>query len=196
MNNKTTVITVLIITIIGSYYWFSLDNNSTNENVGSLKEEVDELPELDRIVLNFLDKYDVNTEIPNNLNYTFQFEEAYINTGKPIIFTGILDDILRKNNEIYLRFTPAFFDFSNIKEFYTLHGCNDKIDGIINREHTAFDEYVVVANITSVKKPVVGINGFPINEDEVELEFEQANSIFIEGECIDLEYLKDGSYLF
>jgi len=196
MSNKTIITIIIIALAIGGYYWLVSNDSFINEITDTTKEGVGEQSELDLIVLGFLEKYDINTETPRNPKYTFQFEDGFVTTGKPIIFTGVLDDIFREDGEFYLRFVPAFFDFAEPRQFYTVQGCGDRIDEIVKREHSLFGEYVVVANITSVKRPIVRIDGITTGSDEVELELGQATALFAEGVCLDLEYIEDSTNLF
>ncbi len=192
MSKKTIITIIVIAVVVGGYYWFTSNDSFVGENTENTEEEVEQ-SEQDRIVLGFLDKYDINTEIPSNLKYTFQLEDGFVIAGKPIIFTGTLDDVFRKDGVFYLRFAPAFFDFTEPSVFYTLRGCDNRIDEIVSREHSYWGEYVVVANITGISKPVVRIGGYPLNEDEVELKLEQPSTFLAEGTCLDLEYIDDNS---
>lgn len=191
MSRKTIVIVVIIALLsIGSYYLFSFGDGDDVVQYAE-KGTGEELSAKDKIILEFVEQYDVNTDIPSDLIYTFQMEDEFIKKDKPIIFTGSIDDIFRKDGEFYMRFAPTIFDWLSPRIFYTLSGCGDEVDEIVSREHDFSDGYVVVAKITSIKKPILGVDGSVIGTDEVELEYSPPNTFLASGECLDLAYVKE-----
>src|SRR3989338_1883292 len=160
MNNKTIII--LIVVVMGGYWLFQSGSPSEQPAV---KEP--SAPK-DVIVANFLKQYPtINTTPSSSFPYTFQFEDQIIKPGKPIIFTGQLDDIFRKQGVLYIRFSQSWLDFDNPQQYYTLSGCEDKIHEMIKRKN-GFEEYVVVAKIDSVEKPILKIDGSVVDENSVE----------------------------
>lgn len=188
MNNKLGVIIVIIILVGGGYYWYT-----SNEGQGAPKAEQQTESQDDKmkkVVQGFVEKYQPNMEISSDLQYTYQLEDALVKAGKPVVFTATVDDIFRKDGETYIRFAPSFFDYDVPRVFYTLKGCADKVDQITAVKKDIFGEYVVVAKITSIEKPIVRVNGSVSGED-VELELSEPQTFLATGSCLDLEYVED-----
>jgi hypothetical protein len=196
MSSKTILTVGAIIVLLGGYYFFTreVDESNSNENT--------ELPvtledKKKQIIANYLGKYPINTEVDGDFKYTYEFEDQVIKPGKPIIFSGVADDIYREDGEMRIRFAPTFLDsILGTSQYYTLRGCEDRIGEITARAKTSDNpfetgEYVVVANIESVKKPILSIDASPISSDEVELRYETSETFLARGECLDLTYIAD-----
>jgi hypothetical protein len=97
--------------------------------------------------------------------------------------------------------------FSETQVYFVLKCDSNKVSEIINRRSendTDFDSlrlfpdnYVVVAKIENVTKPILQISGYPVRSEEVELEYEEVEleykpaDIFIAtGTCIDFVYIE------
>ncbi len=189
MSSKAITFWVIVIAVVGIYFWVSND-----ESQESTKNEISQAEsKRDQILRVFTEKYKPNTQIDSaNLKYSFQFEDALITPGKPIVFTGNLDDISRKDGEFYMTFTPEFFNYSDPNIFYSLKGCGDKIDKILENKGSPWDSYyAVVAKITSIEKPRLRVSGNVYDVEDVELELSEPLTFIASGECLDLEYFED-----
>ncbi len=191
MSKKVVGILIIGGILIGGY-WLYHDKNRVARPI---ENKVNEPSPKDTIISSFLEKYSaINTTIDGNTNYTFQLEDQLIKQGKPVVLTGQIDDIFRKGDKFYLRISPSWFDFGSPQKYYTLGGCEDKIDEIASRKTDASfdeDEYAIVAKIDSVKKPILKIDGSITEENDVELEYASSDIFLITGECIDLALIKD-----
>ncbi|MSU74590.1 hypothetical protein EXS57_02310 [Candidatus Kaiserbacteria bacterium] len=194
MDHKGTVAIIIIVLAAGGYYWFSSGNNPDSAN--PVEEKSNAEIQKANIVRGFVEKYQANTGISTSTVYTVQLEDELVKTGKPVIFTASLDDIFRKDGEFFIRFAPSYYDFFEPQIFYTLRGCTDKIDQLVAQKKDYFGdgEYIVVAKITNVEKPVVKIDGWASGED-VELELSQPDTFLAEGMCLDLGYVEGNSIL-
>ena len=181
---------LIVLLAFFGFYWviFKDDSNEIKSN----KETKTEVTAKDQIIQNFIEQYHPNTNISSGMIYTFQFEDALVRADKPVIFTANLDDIFRKNGKFFIRFAPTLFDLFEQPIFYTLVGCEEKITEMASRKHDYFDEgeYVVVAKITSINKPIVKIDGSATgDENTVELDLSQTNTFLATGICLDLAYI-------
>lgn len=189
MSSKVIIVFIIVISLIGGYWLLNKKDGSTQPK----QEEPKELNARDKIILGFIEKYpDVNKEVSGDIDYTFQFEDQIIKPGKPIIFTGILEDIFRKESRLYIRFSPSYWDYSfdRPEEYYTVSGCDEKIDEIINKKGDSYSEYVVVATIDSIRKPELKIDG-SVDGEDVEFEYSTSDIFLITGQCIDLAFVEN-----
>lgn len=196
MSSKTFWIIAILIIGLGSLYWFVFNNDETSKSseAQNTEEAVNEISVKDQIINEFTERYQPNIEIGlNKISYTFQLENQLVKTGKPIIFTAALDDIFTKENETYMRFAPAFLDFSEPQLYFTLNGCDNKVDEIVNREKSFFAEYVVVAEIDNIEKPIAQVRGIATGEYDIELELAQSDIYLATGTCVDLAYIEDST---
>ena len=192
MNSKTFLTTMVIILALGGWYWFASSYNKSDNSIEDTEDLVDEISIKDKIVNDFVEQYQSAIEINlDKIDYTFQLENELVNIGKPVIFTAPLDDIFRKEGEIYMRFSPSVFSFLEPQIYYTLKGCGEKVDEILNKEKYFFEEYVVVAEITNIKKPIAQVQGIATGEYDVELELSESEIFLATGICIDLAYIED-----
>lgn len=191
MNSKNVTIFVIIVLAIGGYFWL-LSPDKKDTTVKTDEKSVAE-QQRDNTILALADKYQANKEIPSNIAYSYQLEEALVKADKPIIFTAELDDIFRKDGKLFVRFAPAPFDYSEPQIFYTLSGCDEKLLQIDGRKRDLWGEYIVVAKISDVSKPIVKIEASPIDEEDAEIEVSRPETFMASGACLDFEYMKDGS---
>ena len=191
MNNKVIITIIVIAFAVGGYYWFSSGDNQSGAK--PIEEKSGAEVKKDSIVRGFTEKYKPNTNISSSTVYSFQLEAELVKTGKPIIFSASLDDIFRKDDKLFIRFWPSFLDFVEPQISYTLEGCAEKIDQLTSPKDDLFGEYVVVAKITSVRKPIVKIDASASDED-AELELSQTQTFLTTGTCLDLEYVEDNGF--
>lgn len=190
MNRKVVIWIVIIAAAAGGYYWYVAHGKESATRVEPKVESQED--KIEKVVQGFVEKYQPNTEISSDLQYTYQLEDALVKVGKPIVFTATVDDIFRRNGEMYIRFAPSFFDFDTPRIFYTLTGCADKIDQIASVKKDIFGEYVVVAKIASVEKPIARVDGSASGDDgDVELELAEPQTFLATGSCLDLHYVED-----
>lgn len=187
-NNKIVIAFCIVIVLVGGYFWFSPgeDKETKKPNEERSAAEINK----DQIVSGFVEKYQPTVSISSGTIYTFQLEDELVKTGKRVIFTASLDDIFRKDGEVFIRFTPSHFSFLEPQIFYTLRGCSEKIDQLASQERDFLGEYVVVAEIVSIEKPIIKVEGLESSGD-VELELSQSDTFLATGTCIDLTYLDD-----
>lgn len=191
MENKKIIIWFLIIgAVVGGYYLLF-----ANKQVG--KEEVAKQVKIskgDIIAKELANKYQAITSETEELTYTLQAQERFI-TGKSVLFTGAyIDDVFNRGGKTFIRFSSSWFSHND----YVLElECNREIvDKILaqkgrNNFYDLDGEYVVVANIQEVTKPVFALKGSALSEEEVEIDIEASRLFIAKGVCIDVAYIKD-----
>lgn len=190
MSSKAITFWVIVIAVVGIYFWVS--NDESKESAESETPQAES--KRDQVLRAFAEEYKTNTQTDSaNLKYSLQLEDALITPGKPIVFTGNLDDIFREDGVMYMRFSPSWGDFLGPQIFYTLNKCEDKILEILTNKESLWGEYVVVANISDVEKPIARIVGSAYGE-EVELELAESMTFVANGSCLDLVYIEDSLY--
>jgi len=119
-----------------------------------------------------------NDSIAHNA-YTFQLESALITSDKrPILFTASIYDITRKEDIYYIQFVNVL-DIE--PELVFILECNKNlINKIMERPLESFDEYVVVASISTVQKP-----GYEGKTDNIP---ETSNIVIARGGCLDIMF--------
>jgi hypothetical protein len=190
MENKKKIIWFLIIgvVVIGGYYLLF-----ANKQIG--KEEVvkqEEISKGDIIAKELANKYRAITGGAEELTYTLQAQERFI-TGKPVLFTGAyVDDVFNRGGKTFIRFSSSWFSYND----YVLElECNREIvDKILmqkggNNFYDFDGEYVVVANIQEVTKPIFALKGSALSEEEVEIDIESSRLFTAKGVCIDVAYI-------
>ena len=175
--------------LAGGYFWFS-DKNEKSETP-KLEEKSPYEINKETIVKSYVEKYRVNTEVKiDNLIYSYQLEDALVKSNEPIIFTGSLDDVFRKNGKLYAKYSPNFFDFAEQQIFYTLDGCDEQLMQISSKPEDRWGEYIVVGKISNISKPSIQINASPINNEEAEIELSESETFLATGTCLDVTYLE------
>jgi hypothetical protein len=190
MDKNTKVIFFLIIVaiIVSGYYFFFL-NKQTDKNEGIKQEEISKS---DLIAKDLVSKYQAITGEGEELTYTLQAQERFI-TGKPVLFTGAyVDDIFNREGKIFIRFSSSWF--SNNDYVLELECNREIVDKILSQkggnDFYDFDgEYMVVATIQEVAKPLFALKGSALSEDEVELDIESSRSFIAKGACVDIAYI-------
>ena len=135
------------------------------------------------------------------LPYTFAYQDALMNTGRPILFYTVLVDI-EKNDEGYLfELYDVGLDESHFLEkpevLLFLRCKSEHFEKL--RPHLLADEYrwedipffsvekiAVIANITKAYKPRFNVSAY--NGEVAEIEIEASTKLIAIGECIDLVY--------
>ena len=192
MENKKKIIWFLIIgvVVVGGYYLLFANKQTGKEEVA--KQE--EISKGDIIAKELANKYQAITGGAEELTYTLQAQERFI-TGKPVLFTGAyVDDVFNRGGKTFIRFSSSWFSHND----YVLElECNREIvDKILaqkggNNFYDFDGEYVVVANIQEVTKPIFALKGSALSEEEVEIDIESSRLFTAKGVCIDVAYIND-----
>jgi hypothetical protein len=217
MNQKQKkLIWFLIIAalIVGGYCL--LFTNKQIEKKEEPKQET--ISKGDLIAKELADKYQAITGWEKNLTYTLQAQERLV-TDKPVLFRGYIDDVFNHDSKTFIRFSSSFL--SPVDYVLELECNRQVLDKVLSKQqnkendlkiyrsndnHRAnetiqayvrhmlkkfFDEYVVIARIEEVSKPVFALKGSVLNEDEVEIKIESSMLFTAKGTCVDIVYIGD-----
>lgn len=210
MNQKIKIIVVLLIIGAVAYFGYHYYKKETPEE----GEEVQKTESQKEIVIRELaEKYDALIGWNKDIYYTIQLQDLLVNSGKPVLFTGSVDDVFVEDGQYYIRFrTGGILSWeTSEKQVYFVLKCDaSKASEIMKKEAKnregeddltvlyiygslgGFDDYVVVAEIENVTKPILQISGYSGYEGgEVELEYEPSGTFIARGTCIDFVYVKE-----
>jgi len=191
MEKKKIIWFLIIVALVAGGYYLLFINKEAGKKEEAKQEEISKS---DLIIKELVDKYQATTGWEENLTYTLQAQERLI-TEKPILFRGYVDDVFNREGKTIVRFSSSFL--SPIDYVLELE-CNKEIlDKIFSAQQNKedflrfFDEYVVVANIQAVSKPVFALEGSALSEDEVEINIESSELFTAKGNCLDIAYIGD-----
>lgn len=193
MSKKTKIyLGIILVILVGfSIYQFS---KKWGVSSSSEKKEVKVESKQEKITRELGSKYNAVVDWGKNIKYSVQLQEALVNSGKPILFVGYVEDVLKENNKYFIVFTTDYLTVPYIR--FTLECPEDKISEILGKvaknpdDSTwgLFGDYIVVAKINDVKKTKLQISG-SVNGEDVELEYSSSDVFIANGSCIDFSYI-------
>ncbi|HRR94799.1 MAG TPA: hypothetical protein P5083_01515 [Candidatus Paceibacterota bacterium] len=198
-TKKTLIILLIIIGIIG-YFGYQYYKKEAPEEVVNT-EKIESQKEI--IIRELAKKYDALVDWDKNIRYTIQLQDLLVNSNKPILFTGSVDDVFIRDNQYYIRFrTGLEWKFSETQVYFVLKCDSNKALEIITqitKNNTDFgsldlfsDNYIVIAEIENITKPILQISGYSEYEsEEIKLEYEPSSTFIATGTCIDFVYIED-----
>jgi len=212
MNQKIKIIIILLIIGTLAYLGYRYLTESTPKEVEDTQEA--QLKESYRktVIEEMAKKYDALVDWNKNIHYTIQLQDLLVNSDRPVLFTGSVDDIFMEGEQHYVRFRSGglwSFEFFGSQVYFVLKCDAEKASEIINKEIEIremiknednltdldlydlilSDNYVVVAKIEDVTKPILQISAYPIGQEEVELEYKPSDTFIATGTCIDFVYI-------
>ncbi len=158
------------------------------------------------------DKYGALTDWNKDIRYTIQLQDLLVKSGKPVLFTGFVDDVFVKEEQYYVRFLAGGLCSFNVSESqicFVLRSDSRKASKIMNRLKdriskgdtelslselswlkSLYWQYAVVAKIENVTRPVLRISRYWGDEtEEVEFEYKPSDIFVASGSCIDFIYI-------
>lgn len=193
MKEKITKIFIaLMLIVIVSYFGYQFLKKDTSEEAG---EPVQTKSEKEVAIEELADKYDALTNWNENIHYTIQLQDLISKSDRPILFTGYIDDIFKKDEQYFIRFVTDFLTTPEIR--FVLQSDYDKILGVLDASEgddllfKFFGDYAVVASIDEIKKMNLQITGYLEGAEEVALEYTPADIYIATGNCIDFIYIGD-----
>ncbi len=190
MNEKTKKTLIILLIIIGiiSYFGYQYYKKEAPDEVVNT-EKIESQKEI--IIKELAEKYDALVGWNKDIRYTIQLQELLVNSNKPVLFTGYVDDVFRKDDQYYIRFRTDWDWWISENQVYFVLKCDsDKVLEVINKR-VKYDNYVVVAEIENVTKPILQISSYPVGSEEVELEYEPSSTFIATGTCIDFVYIEE-----
>jgi len=185
---------------------------------GYKREKLQEAREAEKKVLQneLAERYGAILNWNKDMRYTAQLQELLVKSGKPVLFTGVVDDVSVEDGQYYVGFMAGGLyswyssEESSGSEAYFLLRCDpdqaSEIMGRLKRRIAKGDAdlsswqmgwlwssdwiYAVVASIDDVSRPILRRSSYSRYEsDESEYEYEPSTVFIASGTCIDMVYI-------
>lgn len=192
MNQKIKtlliVFGVIAIVIFGYYFANNLNDSSKNEQKSTGSESKKDL-----IKKELVDKYSALTEWEKDAQYTYQLKRVLVDSNKPILFSGYINDIIEKDGKYFIVFATDLFTKPQV--IFNLECEENKVLAVAASKNEnddllsafGFGGYEVIAKISKVEKIKLKIGGSS-NGEEVELDYSPTDTFIADGKCIDFSY--------
>ncbi len=196
MENKGSIIWwVIILAVLAAIVYFNFFDKDSKEQDSS-EAVTEEVSEGSLIADSLAEKYGATVIGRESLSFTIQAQDQLL-SGKPVVFDAYLDDVYRRDDKTYVRF-QSYDETDYILELE----CDPQMveDKVLSQTDTTddwlfwlYNEYVVVANITEVSKPVIALNAVAgYDEGDAEIEVETSSVFSAKGTCVDMEHVVIG----
>ena len=190
---KKYIFIILVVISVGGYcIWdtYKIPNTASSNQV-SIKNS-------DIVIKQLQEKYGAISDWEKQIRYTLDMQNALI-TDKPVMFRVTIQDVYSKNGKYFIKFAHSWLDDNHLGEYqdYILDlECNSETaKEIINTKNDGDGDYIVVAKINSVTKPILKIQGILQTSDQDEnneVELDSSTDTFIAGGIlIDMQYIKE-----
>ncbi len=137
-------------------------------------------------IIQFAAKYNAATKWDREFgnSYSYSLQNKYIGSNNPLLFSGYVDDVYTSKGKYFIRLNS----FSSYDNYILEAECSKKFADIISESDSK--NWVVVANVKSISKPIFGIvsdNG-NLDEDSYKaISVEQADKVYIiKAVCVDI----------
>lgn len=196
MENRGTIVWwVIILAVIAAIVYFNFFDGDSKESTPS-DTTTEEISEGELLANSLADKYGATVVGGESLSFTIQAQDLLL-SGKPVVFDAYLDDVYRRDGKTYVRF-QSYDETDYVLELE----CDPQMieDKVLSQTDASddwlfwlYNEYVVVANITEVSKPVIALNAVAgYDEGDAEIEVETSSVFSAKGTCVDMEHVVIG----
>lgn len=188
---------VLIVLAIG--VWVVLGINSC----GSLKREKEKVETEKKIrikqaITDMIARHNAVNDWERNLRekfismltkvYSIQVEQALVRKdGRPILLFASVEDVARQDNKYFGHFHNWFGLGPNIH--FVLECKPDQIKKVMEQSASQFEQYAVVALISSIQRPKFEPGAYSENGEGQEITIESSNIFIAKGRCVDLLFV-------
>jgi hypothetical protein len=120
---------------------------------------------------------------------TIDIQNTLMNSSSSFIFKGYsLDDIYRKQNDIYAMFDSISLNsLPDINLYLKVAPDNEnKLRSSYNINNLTF-QYNLIVKVTDVVKPEVHMSASKVDDNNTEIDVDTNSSLFIYGELVDFE---------
>jgi len=197
-NIASKIVFALIALAIG--IWIVLNIiSSQHSNVKKEKAEVEKKIQIEQTISNMVARHNAVTDWKKNFNekstllgriYTVQVEDALIRSdGRPVLFFASVDDVTRIGNKYYVHF-HNWFDLSPEIRF-VLECDSEQVKKIMGQITDFFEQYAVVALISSLQRPKFEVKAYPHSAEDAEVVVEFSDIFIARGRCLDLLFVGD-----
>lgn len=187
MENKGALVWwAIIILAVGGIVYYNFFNKEKEPEPET--QTVEKPSETDLAMRALADKHGAILADKDTLTYTIQAQDRFL-AGKPVVFDTYVDDVFRRDGKTYVRF-ESYGDF--VLELQCDERLvNDKILSQVEPEDEFswlfYDEYLVVANVSEVSKPVMKLDATASSEEDAEIEVDASNIFSVNGTCVDIQ---------
>ncbi|HZX12933.1 MAG TPA: hypothetical protein VFF49_00865 [Thermodesulfobacteriota bacterium] len=130
----------------------------------------------------------------NNI-YTIDLEAALVRSdNRPILFVAPVVDVERRDNKYFVHFQTGGFILHSLFSpdiHFVLECDSEQAKKIMAQQPNMFDEYAVVAFISSVRRAMFKVNADPVSSEEADLVVEPSGIFIVNGQCLELLFIGD-----
>ena len=124
--------------------------------------------------------------------YTIEIQDSLIKTdGRPILFFGGANDIVRKNDKYMVYFSNWDGPLTCADVHFILDCTPDQINKIMSQPTDFLENYAVISQIGGVKKVRFQLAAKAYDSEEVDVDFTPSNVFMATGRCLDLVFVGD-----
>ncbi len=132
--------------------------------------------------------------------YSIEVKEQMLRTdSRPIVFTAILHDIDQRDGKYIVRFlkkshfvSPTSASFLKTPRImFLLDSSAEQIQQFLHQSTTLWDQYAVVASISSIQKALFGVGAVPLTADDAEVVVQPAEVFIAHGRCLEAFFVGD-----
>lgn len=185
---------MLIVAAFAAIVYFNFFNNEDSKETVPTEITEEGASESELLANSLAKKHGGRVLGGESLSYTIQAQDRLL-SGTPVVFDAYLDDVFRRDGKTYVRFQSY-----NTTNYVLELECSPEMveEKILSQTDEEEDdlfwllnEYIVVANITEVSKPVIALNAVG-SEDDAEIEVDTSSLFSAKGTCVDMEHLVVG----
>ena len=130
----------------------------------------------------------------NNI-YTIDLEAALVRSdNRPVLFYAPVVDVERRDNKYFAHFQTGGFILHSLFSpdiHFVLECDSEQAKKIMAQQPNMFDEYAVVAFISSVRRAMFKVNADPVSSEEADLVVEPSGIFIVNGQCLELLFIGD-----
>jgi hypothetical protein len=121
--------------------------------------------------------------------YTMHLQSVLIRSDKrPILFFGFINDIVKRGDKFLADFDVFPHAYLNEGRF-TIECTSNQVNQITSQGASPYDEYAVVALVSSVSRPKYKVRAKPLSENEAEIELDSPDTFLASGRCLALVHV-------
>lgn len=123
--------------------------------------------------------------------YSITLTKSLVQSGQPVLFDAILDDVFIRDGQYYARFDRVVFLESGPAIYLTLEVTPDQAQQLVIPKPELWSEFAIVAQVTSIKKMAITQVGTPLDSESVELDIESSDRFIASGKLIDWKFIEE-----
>jgi len=176
----------------------STPRTEKKETAAEEKRQIDRAEQINLAILKMVAKYNAITDWKKGFAekmvrgiYTIEMEEALVRKdGRAVLFFGSVSDIMRRDNKYFIHFWN-WLDFPSLDIRFVLECDSVKVKKVMDQSNSIFDEFAVVALISSVQKAMFEVRAESESDEEANIVVEPSDVFIAKGRCLDLLFVGD-----